>query len=66
MRSRPELVRGCGAPDTELMRLGAGWIAKGGAEGLLCAADTLRWERIRDPRRRPLLVVVTDGRATAG
>ncbi|HVK35351.1 MAG TPA: magnesium chelatase subunit D family protein [Microlunatus sp.] len=36
------------------------------AEGLLCAADTLRWERIRDPRRRPLLVVVTDGRATAG
>jgi magnesium chelatase subunit D len=36
------------------------------AEGLLCAAETLRWERIRDPRRRPLLVVVTDGRATAG
>ena len=23
-------------------------------------------ERIRDPRRRPLLVVVTDGRATSG
>ncbi len=36
------------------------------AEGLLCAAEALRWERIRDPRRRPLLVVVTDGRATAG
>ena len=36
------------------------------AEGLLCAADTLRRERIRDPRRRPLLVVVTDGRATHG
>lgn len=36
------------------------------AEGLLCAAETLRLERIRDPRRRPLLVVVTDGRATAG
>ena len=36
------------------------------AEGLLCAAETLRWERIRDPRRRPLLVVVTDGRATSG
>jgi magnesium chelatase subunit D len=36
------------------------------AEGLLCAAQSLRWERIRDPRRRPLLVVVTDGRATAG
>ncbi|WP_447647135.1 hypothetical protein [Nocardioides zeae] len=26
----------------------------------------LRRERIRDPRRRPLLVLVTDGRATAG
>jgi magnesium chelatase subunit D len=36
------------------------------AEGLLCAAETLRWERIRDPRRRPLLVLVTDGRATSG
>ena len=36
------------------------------AEGLLCAADTLRRERIRDPRRRPLLVLVTDGRATHG
>ena len=36
------------------------------AEGLVCAADTLRRERIRDPRRRPLLVLVTDGRATWG
>ena len=27
-----------GAADTELMRLGDGWVAKGGAEGLLCAA----------------------------
>ncbi|GAB3712526.1 putative cobaltochelatase [Mariniluteicoccus flavus] len=36
------------------------------AEGLWCAAETLRLERIRDPRRRPLLVVITDGRATAG
>jgi magnesium chelatase subunit D len=26
----------------------------------------LELERIRDPRRRPLLVVVTDGRATSG
>ena len=31
---------------------------------LICAAETLRLERIRDPRRRPLLVLVTDGRAT--
>jgi magnesium chelatase subunit D len=36
------------------------------AEGLLCAAETLRLERIRDPHRRALLVLVTDGRATHG
>lgn len=36
------------------------------AEGLLEAGRVLELERIRDPRRRPLLVVVTDGRATAG
>lgn len=36
------------------------------AAGLLRAYDVLRVERMRDPRRRPLLVVVTDGRATAG
>jgi magnesium chelatase subunit D len=36
------------------------------AEGLLEAARVLQLERIRDPRRRPLLVVVTDGRATSG
>ena len=36
------------------------------AEGLLCAVETLRLERIRDPRRRPLLVLVTDGRASYG
>ncbi|MBE1530318.1 putative cobaltochelatase [Actinomadura algeriensis] len=34
--------------------------------GLLRAADVLRVERLRDPARRPLLVVVTDGRATHG
>ncbi len=39
MRARPELVgASSGAPDTELMRLRDGWIAKGGAEGLFCAA----------------------------
>ncbi len=38
MRARPELVGGTGAPDTELMRALPGWIAKGGAEGLFCAA----------------------------
>jgi magnesium chelatase subunit D len=36
------------------------------AEGLLMAAQTIELERIRDPRRRPLLVVITDGRATYG
>ena len=36
------------------------------AEGLLLAHDTLRLERLRDPHRRALLVVVTDGRATSG
>ena len=34
------------------------------AAGLLQAADVLRVERMRDPQRRPLVVVVTDGRAT--
>jgi L-asparaginase II len=39
MRARPELVGGSGRTDTELMRALPGWIAKGGAEGLLCAAS---------------------------
>ncbi|MFE3018707.1 putative cobaltochelatase [Streptomyces sp. NPDC059256] len=34
------------------------------AAGLFKAHDVLRVERMRDPSRRPLLVVVTDGRAT--
>lgn len=36
------------------------------AEGLMESAKVLRREHLRDPRMRPLLVVVTDGRATAG
>jgi magnesium chelatase subunit D len=36
------------------------------AAGLAEAHATLRRERLRDPLRRPLLVVVTDGRHTAG
>ncbi|WP_089100825.1 putative cobaltochelatase [Streptomyces hyaluromycini] len=36
------------------------------AAGLLKAHDVLRVERLRDPARRALLVVVTDGRATGG
>ena len=38
MRAHPALVRGETAAETRLMRALAGWIAKGGAEGLLCAA----------------------------
>src|SRR5205823_2721185 len=37
MRARPELVGGEGALDTALMRAHPGWIAKRGAEGLICA-----------------------------
>jgi magnesium chelatase subunit D len=36
------------------------------AAGLARAARVLTAERLRDPRRRALLVVVTDGRATSG
>ncbi|GAB0108343.1 VWA domain-containing protein [Nocardia sp. JMUB6875] len=36
------------------------------AQGLLKARDLLRRERVRDPHRRPLLVLLTDGRATGG
>lgn len=36
------------------------------AAGLLKAHDVLRVERLRDAARRPLVVVVTDGRATGG
>ncbi len=39
MQARPELVgSSSGSVDTDLMRRG-GWIAKGGAEGLFCAAS---------------------------
>ncbi len=38
MRAHPELVRGPMAADSLLMRELEGWTAKGGAEGLLCAA----------------------------
>jgi L-asparaginase II len=38
MRAYPELIRGPRAADTRLMQTLPGWIAKGGAEGLLCAS----------------------------
>ena len=68
--------RGTGAqvllPPTSSVEAAAGRLAAlptGGrtplAAGLLRAHEVLRTERLRDPRRRPLLVLVTDGRATA-
>jgi L-asparaginase II len=39
MRAHPELIRGPDSPDTILMRAQQGWIAKVGAEGILCAAS---------------------------
>jgi L-asparaginase II len=39
MRAHPELIRGPLAADTMLMQGQPGWVAKGGAEGLLCAAS---------------------------
>ncbi len=56
MRAHPELIRGDGAADTELMRLGDGWVAKGGAEGLLCAArDGLGIAlKVEDGAQRPI------------
>ncbi|HET9323029.1 MAG TPA: asparaginase [Gaiellaceae bacterium] len=38
IRAHPVLIRGPGAPDTVIIETLPGWIAKGGAEGLLCAA----------------------------
>jgi L-asparaginase II len=56
MRAHPGLIRGPGAPDTVLMETLPGWIAKGGAEGLLCAAG---------PDRLGIAVKVEDGGARA-
>ena len=54
MRARPELIRGETAADTMLMRALPGWIAKGGAEGLMCAAGRRTGARAQGRgRRRP-------------
>jgi L-asparaginase II len=52
MRAHPGLIRGPGGVDTALMRAHEGWIAKGGAEGLMCAAG---------PRSLGLALKVEDG-----
>jgi len=77
-RDRVGLVtfRGEGAavllPPTASVELAAerlGALPTGGrtplAAGLARAGEVLAAERVRDPRRRPLLVLVTDGRANA-
>jgi len=40
MRARPVLIGGEGATDTELMRTQPEWLAKAGAEGLMCAVSS--------------------------
>jgi L-asparaginase II len=40
MRARPVLIGGEGATDTELMRVQPEWLAKAGAEGLMCAVSS--------------------------
>jgi L-asparaginase II len=40
LRAHPELVGGADGADVQLMQHTTTWIAKGGAEGLLCAVDT--------------------------
>jgi len=39
MRAHPDLIRGPQAADTVLMKTSPGWVAKGGAEGLVCAVS---------------------------
>ena len=56
MRRYPELIRGPRAADSRLMRLAAGWTAKGGAEGLMCACG---------PGRIGVALKVCDGNTRA-
>jgi L-asparaginase II len=56
MRAHPALIRGPDSPDTMLMRAHEGWLAKGGAEGLMCAAG---------PRGLGVALKVEDGNGRA-
>jgi L-asparaginase II len=56
MRAHPALIRGPDADDTTIMRAHEGWIAKGGAEGLMCAAG---------PRGLGVAVKIEDGNGRA-
>ena len=67
MLARPALIAGPGATDTVLMETADGWIAKGGAEGLMCAAGpdgtgvALKVEDGRDRARGPALAAFLGG-----
>src|SRR5829696_2143496 len=56
MRAHPGLIRGPASVDTTLMRAHEGWIAKGGAEGVMCAAG---------PRGLGIALKVEDGESRA-
>lgn len=56
MRALPELIGRPDGADVELMRLRPGWLAKAGAEGLLCAVS---------PDGRGIALKVEDGAARA-
>jgi L-asparaginase II len=56
MRAQPALIRGPDAVDTALMRAHEGWIAKGGAEGVICAAG---------PRGLGIALKIEDGTGRA-
>ncbi|MEV7628245.1 VWA domain-containing protein [Actinoplanes sp. NPDC089786] len=67
-RNAEQVLPPTSSHEVGVMRLAA--LRTGGrtplAAGLRTAAATIATERRRDPRRRPLLIVVTDGRATSG
>jgi magnesium chelatase subunit D len=67
-RSADEVLAPTSSHEVGVLRLAT--LRTGGrtplALGLTAAANTIATERRRDPRRRPLLIVVTDGRATNG
>ena len=56
MRAHPALIRGPESVDTTLMRAQEGWIAKGGADGVMCAAG---------PRGLGVALKIEDGSSRA-
>lgn len=56
MRAHPAMIRGPEAEDTTVMRTHEGWVAKGGAEGLICAAG---------PRGLGVALKIEDGNGRA-